>query len=483
MVALEERLSPVPLCVDLDGTLVRSDTLHETFISASVLLRRPSGIRSLIRHGRAGLKQHLARYAKLDVRTLPYNEELLDYLREQKAAGRRLVLVTGADHAIADAVNEHLQLFDDVIASDGTVNLTGRAKARMLIARFGEKGFDYAGNGRPDLVVWRAARAAVLVNTPPGVTAAAGRAATVERHFDGRASQLKALVKAMRPYQWVKNILVFVPLLTAHAYADFGAWSAASLTFLAFCAIASAIYLVNDLVDIQSDRLHARKRFRPFASGKLSVPTGLGAALALLAVGASLAAGAHAAFGIACYVALSLSYSARLKERPLVDVFILAALYSVRMFAGGQAVGHPVSLWLLGFSSFLFLSLALVKRVEELREIAEQGVTRTARRGYFVEDLDLLTIFGVASTFSSALVLALFVQSEASEELYAMPQLLWGIVPLMLFWQCRLWLSTVRGQMHDDPILYAAFDWVSWAVVACLVVILIFAKWASFIVY
>ena len=479
MVALEERPSTVPLCVDLDGTLVRSDTLHETFISASVLLRRPSGIRSLIRRGRAGLKQHLARYANLDVRTLPYNEELLEYLREQKAAGRRLVLVTGADHAIADAVNEHLGLFDDVIASDGVVNLTGRAKARMLISRFGEKGFDYAGNGRPDLVVWRAARAAVLVDTPPAVTAAAGKAATIERHFDGRRSQLRALVKAMRPYQWVKNILVFVPLVTAHAYGDAGAWGAACTTFLAFCAIASAIYLLNDLVDIQSDRLHARKRFRPFASGALSVPAGLAAAGVLLLLGGGLAYISEAGFGLACYVALSLSYSARLKERPLVDVFILAALYSVRMFAGGEAVGHPVSLWLLGFSSFLFLSLALVKRVEELREIAEQGIGRTARRGYFVEDLNLLTIFGVASSFSSALVLALFVQSEATEELYATPALLWGIVPLLLFWQCRLWLSTVRGQMHDDPILYAAFDWVSWAVVACLVIIMVSAKWAS----
>ncbi len=480
MVALGDRLTALPLCVDLDGTLVRSDTLHETFVSASIQLRRPSGLRSLIAKGRAGLKRHLAQYASFDARTLPYNEELLEYLREQKAAGRRLVLVTGADHAIADAVNQHLRLFDDVIASDGTVNLTGRAKARELVSRFGEKGFDYAGNGRPDLVVWRSARAAVLVNTPPGVTAAASQAAPVERHFDDRPSRMRALVKAMRPYQWVKNILVFVPLLTAHAYTDFGAWSAASQAFLAFCAIASAIYLLNDLVDIQSDRLHARKRFRPFASGALSVPLGLAGAGVLLALGGVLAYASHAAFGLACYVALSLSYSARLKERPLVDVFILAALYSVRMFVGGEAVGHPVSLWLLGFSSFLFLSLALVKRVEELRDIAEQGVARTARRGYVVEDLSLLTIFGVASSFSSALVLALFVQSEATEDLYALPELLWGIVPLMLFWQCRLWLSTSRGQMHDDPILYAASDWVSWAVAACLVALLVSAKWATF---
>ncbi len=482
MVALGDRLTALPLCVDLDGTLVRSDTLHEIFLSASVQLRRPSGLRSLMTKGRAGLKRHLATYATFDARTLPYNEELLGYLREQKAAGRRLILVTGADQSIADAVNRHLRLFDDVIASDGTVNLTGSAKARELVSRFGEKGFDYAGNGRPDLPVWRAARAAVLVNTPRGITAAATKLATVERHFDARPSQARALVKAMRPYQWVKNILVFVPLLTAHAYTDLGAWSAAALAFLAFCGIASAIYLINDLVDIQSDRLHARKRFRPFASGALPVPAGLGAAMLLLAGGGTLAYASHVIFGIACYVVLSLSYSARLKERPLVDVFILAALYSVRMFVGGEAVGHPVSLWLLGFSSFLFLSLALVKRVEELREIAEQGVARTARRGYVVEDLNLLTIFGVASSFSSALVLALFVQSEATEELYAMPELLWGIVPLMLFWQCRVWLSTSRGQMHDDPILYAAFDWVSWAVAACLVALLVSAKWATFMV-
>ena len=410
-------------------------------------------------------------------RSLPYNEELIEYLRAEKARGRRLVLATAADGAVARSVASHLGLFDEVIASDGAHNLKGENKAASLVERFGEKGFSYAGNARSDLAVWAHAKAAVIVNAPAAVADRVARTVPVEARFDRTRSRAKALLRALRPHQWVKNLLVFVPAITgAHGLREPGVWASAIAAFFAFSAVASAIYLINDLCDLSADRAHPRKRHRPFASGALQPPLGLATGAILLAFGAALGATCGLLPILGLYAVTSLAYSLWLKEQPLVDIFALATLYTLRLFAGGVATGYFVSLWLLGFSGFFFLSLAGLKRVEELRALAERGDTTAARRGDMAQDREILQTFRCCAAFVSALVLALYVQSETAVSMYATPGLIWGAVPLLLFWQCRLWLSTARGYMHDDPIVYAARDWVSWIVGAALVGLLVVAR-------
>ncbi len=457
----DEEVSLLPLCVDLDGTLVRSDTLVESLVSGVRNWRIWRALLTLFTKGRAAMKQQIAQLQPISAATLPYNEELLEYLRTEKARGRKLILVTAADQTTADSVNAHLQLFESVLASDGLHNLKGERKAVVLVDLFGERGFVYAGNDRSDLAVWRRAKSAVIVNASRSVTAKATRSTDVERHVNEARSQARAIFRALRPYQWVKNFLVLVPIATAHALNDASAWISASWTFVAFCATASGIYIINDLADLTADRLHARKRHRPFASGVLSPQLGLCMTAALLTAGALFATLSGAIALVALYATMSFFYSMWLKEFPLVDVFVLAGLYTLRLFAGGEAPGHLVSLWLLGFSSFFFLSLALVKRVSEMMTLT-QG--RAVRRGYLAGDVAILQLMGIASGFTAIVILSLFVQDETTSLLYSSPALLWCTVPLILFWLCRIWLSTARGYMHDDPIVYAAKDWVSWLV-------------------
>ena len=454
----------VPLCVDLDGTLVNTDMLVETALHAAH--RRPVALFALpfwLMQGRAVLKAKLADGAKIDVSTLPYNEDLLAYLRAERQRGRRLVLVTASDRRLAEAVASHLDLFDEVIASDGVQNMKGKAKAETLERRFGAKGFAYAGNASADLPVWRKAQSAILVNTPVSVGRSARAIVPVAAEMPRRGSRLKALVRELRVYQWVKNLLVFVSPIMAQALGEPGVASTTALVFLGFCLAASGVYIINDLMDIEADRHHARKRKRPFASGALPIGYGvLGPLLLAACVALPATVSEEAALVIVFYAALSVAYSARLKERPLVDVFILATLYTVRLLAGGIASGHLVSVWLLNFSGFLFLGLACLKRCGEMRQLQGEEDPTIKRRGYFVSDAMVLMAMGVASSFVSALVMSFYVDSAIAHETYEAPTLMWGMVPLILFWQCRLWLATARGHMLDDPILYSAKDWVSW---------------------
>jgi 4-hydroxybenzoate polyprenyltransferase/phosphoserine phosphatase len=464
-------LSPdAPICVDLDGTLVRSDTLVEGVLVLGPGLGLIAALRRLHGGGRAAFKAFVAAEADLDAALLPYNLRLLDWLRARKLAGHRLILVTAADIRTARAVADHLGIFDDIIASDGVRNNKAAAKAAILVERFGRGGFIYVGDHRSDLPVWQASGGGVTVNARPGIVAAARKLVPLEAEIDDRVPLAGSVLRALRPYQWVKNALVFVPIFTAHTIGQTAEWLGALAMFVAFCAAASGIYLLNDLVDLAADRRHPRKRARPLASGDL--PAGLAVALSaiLLVIGFGIAALNGVAAIILLYAVVSLAYSFQLKHMPLIDVFALAFLYTIRLFGGGAATGHALSLWLLAFSSFIFLSLALVKRVEELSELGRKAGSTTLRRGYYASDANILQLFGCCASFASCIVLALFVQNESMSDRYAWPALLWGIVPLMLFWQCRLWLSTARGYMHDDPIIYAARDWVSW-----LVAILAFA--------
>jgi 4-hydroxybenzoate polyprenyltransferase len=460
----------LPLCVDLDGTLLPIDTLREAAVAAVLAdWRSALKIPPWLRAGKARLKAELASRWNFDAATLPYDQALLDYLCEEKAKGRYLVLATAADDSVAQRIAAELGIFDEVIASDGETNRGGAAKAAALVERFGAQGFVYAGNAQADLAVWREAAAAIVVNAPAGVARAAAKAApAIEATFERGHHRLAALLRAMRPYQWVKNLLVAVPMLCAGNFDDVAGWIATAEVFGAFCAIASSIYLLNDICDLGADRAHPRKSRRPFASGAASIAHGLIAAPVLLALGVGLGWYGGSPHALLVYALLSLAYNVRLKEMPLVDIFVLTALYSVRVFGGGEASAHPVSLWLLGFSSFTFLSLALIKRVSELLRIEMQHGKQAARRGYFTQDLPMLMMMGVAASFTSAMILTLYIQSDTASHAYFHPKTLWGVVPLLLFWQCRLWLATARGYMHDDPIIYTARDWVSWMVFAFL---------------
>jgi 4-hydroxybenzoate polyprenyltransferase len=463
------QLAPLslPLCIDLDGTLLCVSSLSEAMFSEiladpRVLFHLPQWLAA----GRAHLRHQLGTRWRFVAAQLPYNGALVQFIELERAQGRRIVLCTAADVRIANAVATHLGLFDDVIASDGTNDLGGEHKAAELCRRFGERGFIYAGNDGTDHAVWRYAAAAVLVNASPSVAHAATRLCQAAVTIDDRSARVGAAIRALRPYQWVKNLFTLVPLLAAGDFANTTAWQRSFAIMAAFCATASAIYLINDLADLAADRAHPRKRLRPFASGALPLLSGLAMVPLLFLLGAWLGIASGAALSLAVYTALSLGYTIRLKEQPLIDVFILAALYTIRLFGGGEASGHPVSMWLLGFSSFLFLSLALVKRVSELYRLQSASLSKTERRGYMVQDLQMLQMFGCAASFASAVVLSLYVQSDTALHAYARPWILWAAIPLLLFWQCRLWLSTSRGYMNDDPIVYAARDWVSWLVFA-----------------
>ncbi len=467
----------LPLCVDLDGTLLRIDSLFEATVSTVLadwrtLFRLPFWLS----RGRAYLKHQIAERWSFNPAHLPYNEDLLALLRSEHARGRRIVLTTAADESIAQPIAGYLGVFDDVISSNGVDNLRGAAKAEALCARFGKGGFVYAGNDATDHPVWRDAAGAVVVAARPAVKRAALAQYPVSTVLDRPGGGLRAVVKALRPYQWVKNLLVFVPLFGAGHLNDATAWQNTVAIMAAFCAMASSIYLLNDMGDLAADRAHPRKRNRPFASGRLPVLTGLMLAPLLASIGVLLGIWSGALMSLLVYAGFSLAYTFRLKEMPLVDVFVLAGLYTIRMYGGSEASGYGLSLWLLGFSGFLFLSLALVKRVSELARLRSSSHKKTDRRGYLVEDLLTLQMFGISTTFASSVVLSLYVQSATASSLYRRPELLVGLIPLFMFWQCRLWLSTARGYMHDDPIVYAARDWVSWCVFLATAGLVIAAK-------
>jgi 4-hydroxybenzoate polyprenyltransferase/phosphoserine phosphatase len=466
-----------PLCVDLDGTLIRTDSLLESFLSLIAHRDRISKLSRLLTANRSTFKQRIDSLAELSADTLPFNAELIEFLRKQKRNGQRVVLVTTADGKTARTIAEHLGLFDDIVASHGLTRFEGEARAAELVRRYGRKGFDYAGDSRADLPVWREARGIVLVNVSQGVARQARKLGGVIAEFDSRCPVIPTAIRAMRPHQWVKNLLVFVPLFASRSLADWSGLLPTIEIFVCFCAAASGIYLINDLLDLATDRRHPRKRDRPFASGRLSVGFGTSLAATLVATGIALALAAGAAQPLLIYIGISFAYSVTLKTYPLVDVFILAALYTLRIVAGGVASGHQVTLWLLAFSGFTFLGLALVKRAGELIRLRQVGSHRSeTRRGYRLEDIPVIQMFGVSSAFASSVVLALFVNSTAAAQQYNSPELLWALVPLILFWQLRLWLSTERGQMHDDPIVYAFGDWVSWIFAACVVIIVSLAS-------
>jgi 4-hydroxybenzoate polyprenyltransferase len=460
--ASRRRAAPaVPLCVDLDGTLLKTDTLLEGILQLlhSNLLRGLSLLGWLLR-GRAVLKAEVARHVDLDVAQLPVHEDFLRWLAQEKQQGRKIVLCTAAAESHARAIAARFGLFDAVLSSDATHNLSGRTKAARLVAEFGAGNFDYAGNAARDLSVWRAAHAAVVVSPTLPLAIQARRIPRVERIFARPAGRTRAWLRAARVHQWAKNVLVFVPAVAAHMIGEPRILAQSCVAFLAFCLAASGTYIINDLLDLSADRSHPAKRLRPFASGDLGAAEGIGAAAGL--IGLSLAIGyvwlSGAFLVVLCgYILGTLWYSLELKRRPGADIFCLAALYAGRILGGSAATGIEPSFWLLAFAMFLFLSLAAAKRATELAGLESRSEQQAPGRGYTVSDLPLLLAFGVASAYTSVLVLALYVFSRA-EVLYSRPKVLWLLCPVLLYWVSRVWLKTHRRQLHEDPVVFALTD-------------------------
>jgi len=473
----------IPLCVDLDGTLIRSDLLYEALARLSrgaffPLIRVPFWLLK----GKAGFKREVASRTALEPSSLPYEERLIEFLRGEKSRGRRLVLVTASDVLWAKQVAAHLGLFDEVMGSDGSVNLAGETKARALVERFGDRGFDYAGNGPADLPVWKQARRSITVNAPAAIENGLRQDGGLVESFAKPPMTAKTLVEAIRMRQWVKNLLVFVPIITAHRLEDPGVLAAGALAFAAVSLCASGVYLLNDLLDLDADRKHPKKHRRPIASGSLPIPWAAVLSFVLMAAGfaISLSLPVDTAKLIAIYLVATTAYSLSLKRRVLLDVFTLSFLYTLRVLLGGAATGLLLSPWFLAFSVFTFLSLAFSKRASELVRLKRSEAAGAHGRAYFSWDHLAVQTCGITSAYMAAIVLALYLQSDTVRRFYASPAWLWLLMPVFLYWISRIWVLVNRGEMDEDPVLFATRDRVTYLTALLGAAVLVLATYGPF---
>ncbi|MEZ4754629.1 MAG: UbiA family prenyltransferase [Bdellovibrionota bacterium] len=456
------------LVVDLDGTLIKTDMLLENFLSrfkanpTTAIYLAAHLIRSL-----AVMKTKLAANWNFDPALLPYCDEVINEIRKAKASGRKIVLATASAERIAKSIAAHLGLFDEVIASHLNANIKGKDKAAELTERFTESGFDYIGNSKADIPVWKQADTAYVVGASSCLLKKINKTHKNPKILD-RQNNAKGIeiIKAIRAHQWVKNLLLFIPLLMAHKAGNLDLLKQVLIGFASFSLCASSVYVLNDLLDLPADRLHPRKRNRPFASGSLSLQAGIILAPLLLISGLVLTLFLPINFLLVLcgYFILTTFYSFWLKQIPLLDILLLAGLYTIRIFAGGVAAQVPVSHWLLLFSMFIFLSLACAKRVSEMYTLRQENLNKAAGRGYRASDLEQIASFGSSSGYISVLVLALYVTSRDIRRLYDNPEALWLLCPVILYWISRVWLITHRGELDDDPIVFAIKDKVSYLV-------------------
>ena len=455
---------PRPLVVDLDQTLVRTDTLHEAIVDLA--FRAPAQLVAglcAVRHGKAALKRRIARIAPLDCRTLPYDAAVLDLIADRRAQGGEVHLVTGADQIIADNVAQTLDIFDSATGSTGRQNLIARTKAVHLSDRFPD-GFDYVGDSAADLPVWRIAGRAIIAGSSRSLAARTRRSGLETRVLPRAKPSLRQWVKALRLHQWSKNLLVFVPLVLSHEYLVSELAVRVAAAWLLFGLTASATYLINDLCDLAADRAHPTKRFRALAAGLIPISTAVPLAFTLLATGLAGTFALHPGFGltVAAYVALTLLYSFKLKNQPMIDVATIAALFALRITAGMVSIAHPISHWLVTFTAVLFLSLALAKRTTELVQ-ASRNLRPVKGRGYLPGDEVLTLALGIASGIVSVVVMVLYMSIEAMPTgLYVNRAPLMLIPAILGLWLMRIWLLAHRGTLNDDPVFFALRDRVSW---------------------
>ncbi|MEX1197973.1 MAG: UbiA family prenyltransferase [Pseudohongiellaceae bacterium] len=457
--------SGATLYVDLDGTLIHSDLLIESCLAllqknALYLLLFPFWLM----RGKAFLKQQVARRTELRADLLPYDQRFIRFLREQRADGRSLVLISASDQRLVSAVASHLELFDDALGSTPPVNLSGHRKQQVIAGREGGRPYAYAANHNDDWPVWKDAAQIIAVNTGRRLVRRLADTGRLLGSFPPEHQAGRELIRAMRPHQWLKNLLLFLPLLLTSNLYTVELVIQTTLGFVSFSLCASSVYLTNDLLDLAADRQHHRKRLRPFASGTLTPFAGLIASPVLL-IGAFIIAlfwlPTYFTVVLALYYLSTLLYSFLLKKVMLVDVVTLAILYTLRIIAGAAAVPIIPSFWLMAFSMFTFMSLAIIKRYTELSWLQETGMPRTEGRGYLAKDLDMMAIFGSTSAFMAVLVFALYINSDEIREQYVTPEVLWFICPVLLYLMSRIWLLAYRGEVHDDPLVFVLKDRIS----------------------
>lgn len=470
-----------PLVVDLDGTLTPTDTLVETIIKAVrcspfILLCIPIWMMK----GRECLMEAVATRARISVEDLPYRLPLLDYLRKERQRGRTIVLATAAHHSIALRVASFLGLFDHVLATGAGHDFKGKEKLQAIREKVGPT-FAYAGDSRTDVPIWRAAQAAVLVDVPGDMARAIRQEVQVEREFPGESGGLGMWIRALRIHQWLKNLLLFVPLLTAFSFFELGKLTSSIVAFLAFSVAASATYIVNDLWDLDNDRAHPRKRQRPFASARLPILKGLAVAACALLLAFVLAIFVSKTFFLMLltYLVMTSAYSWMVKEYVLMDVLMLSQLYTLRILAGSVAIGTDTSDWLLAFSGFMFLSLALVKRCTELISLQGSGKSAASGRDYQTSDLVVLWPLGVGAALCAVVVFGLFISAPETQARYGTPRMLWLVAMGLIYWLARLWVKTSRGEMYDDPVVFAIKDRGSRITVIVMVTVMLAAHFLT----
>lgn len=474
-----------PLVVDLDGTLLKCDLLHEC---ANVfLMSKPFAFVLLIKalfKGKPQLKAYLAERVSLPINVLPINRTLVSWLEAQRRRGRKIVLASASHKTLVEKIAQHFSLFDAIHATEGNTNLSGSTKRDLLVKVYGFRGFDYIGNSAADLVVWESANKAYVVSTSSSLLRRANKmCCDVSVIAKESSSCLASFFEALRFHQWIKNLLVFVPLVLAHRIFYIEDLYRTFIAFIAFSLVASSVYILNDLSDLSDDRRHHRKKFRPFAAGDLSLVIGWSTWPFLLVIGFSLSIG-FIPIVFSCillfYFILTTAYSIKIKQLPILDVITLSGLYTVRIVAGAVAISVALSFWLLAFSLFIFLSLAYIKRFSELKSARDNGnLGYVHGRGYTHQDLELVSSMGASAGYLSVLVLALYIQDVHTARLYNFPELIWVACPILLYWISRAWLIAHRGAMHDDPVVFAIKDPLSWFAGAIILSIFILATFAQ----
>ncbi|MEX0964539.1 MAG: UbiA family prenyltransferase [Pseudohongiellaceae bacterium] len=456
---MSNTLSQPTLYVDLDGTLIKTDLLFESLL----LLLKKNPLQALmipfwLIKGKANLKHQLAKRVDVPVKLLPLNPEFHSYLQEEVENGRNIVLISASSQILVRKVSDHLGLFIDAMGSDEDHNLRSKNKLTRIIQLNPVGGFIYAGNSLHDIPVWLEANEVILVNCDKSLADKLPHENV--RHFDAPKSSIRKFWQAMRPHQWLKNVLIFLPLILSHQLNQPNLLLQACIAFLSFSLVASSVYLLNDMLDLNSDRQHQSKCQRPFASGDLSLVYGYIGAPLLLLLGFCIALVLPAAFIAVLfgYWLLTTLYSLLLKSLFLVDVLTLACLYTWRIIAGSAAIAVVTTYYLLAFSFFLFLGLAMVKRYTEFLNLQNQGKSSVAGRGYDVNSLRTLAVVGGASSMVSVAVFAFYINAPATTQLYGHPIVLWAICPLLVYLLWRIWSLARQGLLHEDPVLFAITD-------------------------
>ncbi len=449
-----------PLICELDGTLLKTDLRSER------LMRKAKHILKRVISSDTDSKQ-----TQLDNNatntSLPINEEIFEFLQARRSAGQSLVLRSDEDSEHVTSLLGDKYIFEEVISHNN---------AELLKSKFGE--FDYLGTERTPLSTWQAATNCFTVETGSKTPEKLKQNnLKLSQQFSVSRGDAKSIFKSLRVYQWLKNLLVFVPIITSQQLNNTAALKSSIIMFFCFSMVASFGYIVNDLLDLQSDRSHPVKRTRPFASGALSVGHGVFIGIVLLALagigGLFLPVEANLALGI--YLMLTVLYSLYLKTKLMIDVVALGGLFTLRVIGGAAAIESELSFYLLSFSIFIFSSLAMVKRFAELDNLQKRNKLAARGRGYQVGDIESVRIIGISLGYMSVFIMGQYINSPLVTQYYNHPKFIWLLFPLLTFWLGRLWILASRGEVNEDPLIFTIKDTTSLLVVAVSVIILIAA--------